>query len=100
MLVSTTLGEIVDSLEALDENSCIFARKPWNTDSLATVASLSDEFRVPAEIMDDGFAYFLEIAVAKEVLEVFGDRQPTLQERRNLILYYAESDAYPDWIYG
>lgn len=100
MLVSTTLGEIVDSLEALDENNCIFARKPWSTGTLATVAPLSEDFRVPAEIMDEGFEYFLEIHVAKEVVEVFGDRQPTLQERRNLILYYAENDAYPDWVYG
>jgi hypothetical protein len=100
MLVSTTLVEIVDSLEMLDEEHCIFARKPWSTDTFATVGPLTDDFRVPAEVADEGFEYFLEVHVATEVLEVFGTRQPNLQERRNLILYYAENDAYPDWVYS
>lgn len=100
MLVSTTLAEIMDSLETLDENHCIFARKPWSTDTLAVVGSLTDDFRVPAEMADEGFEYFLEVDIATEVLEVFGARQPTLHERRNLILYYAENDAYPDWRYS
>jgi hypothetical protein len=100
MLVSTTLAEIVDSLETLDEKHCIFARKPWSTDTLATVGSLADDFTVPAEMADEGFEYFLEVHVATEVLEVFEARQPTLHERRSLLLYYAENDAYPDWVYS
>jgi hypothetical protein len=100
MLVSTRLVEIVDSLEMLDVEHCIFARKPWSTDTFATVGPLIDDFRVPAEVADEGFEYFLEVHVATEILEVFGTRQPNLQERRNLILYYAENDAYPDWVYS
>ena len=99
MLVNTTLVEIVDSLEMLDEDHCIFARKPWSTNTLATVGPLTDDFRVPAEVGEE-FEYFLEVYVAIEVLEVFGTRQPNLQERRNLIFYYAENDAYPDWVYS
>jgi len=100
MLVSTTLAEVVDSLEAFNEDSCIFARKPWRTDAPAIVALLTDDFRIPAEMTDGGFEYFLEIHVAKEVLKLFENRQPTPQECRDLILYYAENDAYPDWVYG
>ena len=100
MLVSTTLAEIVDSLETLNEDHCIFARKPWSTDTLATVGPLTDDFRVPAEMGHEGFEYLLEVDIAKDVLEVFGARRPTLQERRNLILYYAENDAYPEWVYS
>ena len=100
MLVNTTLVEIVDSLEMLDEDHCIFARKPWSTNTLATVGPLTDDFRVPAEVAGEEFEYFLEVYVAIEVLEVFGTRQPNLQERRNLIFYYAENDAYPDWVYS
>lgn len=100
MLVSITLAEVLDSLEALNEDNCIFARKPWRTDALAIVALLTDDFRIPAEMTDEGFEYFLEVHVAKDVLKVFENRQPTPQECRDLLLYYAENDAYPDWVYG
>ena len=46
-----------------------------------------------------GFEYFLEVSLAKEVLSVFGARQPTDAERCRLLLYYAMHDAYPDWVY-
>ncbi len=100
MLVSIKLVEVLDSLDDLDEASCVFARKPWGLDALATIGSLTDDFRVPAKIANEGFEYFLEIHVAKELLEVLEDREPTLQERRHLLLYYAENDAFPDWVFN
>jgi len=71
MPVSTTLAEIVDSLETLDEEHCIFACKPWSTDTSATVVSLTYDFRVPAEMAGEGLEYFLEVHVAIDVLQVF-----------------------------
>lgn len=93
------LENALDQIHKMQDDEVIFAHKPWTLDSEADVGLLDNDFRVPKAISDRGFAYFLEATVAKEVLEVFGDREPTLDERRALLMYYAEHDAYPDWVY-
>lgn len=93
------LAEALDQVEDLDDDLVIFAKEPWSLHTDAMVDLLDDEFRPPQKIIDLGFSYFLEIAVAKEVLGVFGDRETTPEERSSLLMYYAENDAYPDWVY-
>jgi hypothetical protein len=92
------LVDILDSLEGLSDDHCIFVHKPWTLESLATVGPLTDDGRVPQTMINDGFHYFLEICLAKELLSDFSDRLTTLQKRRNLILHYALHDAFPDWV--
>jgi hypothetical protein len=48
---------------------------------------------------DRGFEYFLEVYLANELLESFGSKCRSVAERRDLIIHYAENDAYPDWIF-
>lgn len=93
------LESALDQVQQLQGDDVIFAKKPWTLDSEAEIASLDSDLRVPKEIADRGLAYFLEADVAREVLEVFGDHEPTLNEHRALLIYYAEHDAYPDWVY-
>jgi hypothetical protein len=93
------LAEALNQVEDLDDDLVIFAKKPWSFHSDAIVGLLDDDFKPPKKITDLGFSYFLEIAVAKEVLGVFGDRGTTIEERSSLLMYYAENDAYPDWVY-
>jgi hypothetical protein len=47
---------------------------------------------------DRGFEYFLEVDLAKELLEHFSSKLRSAAERRNLIIHYAENDAFPDWL--
>lgn len=93
------LESALDQVHKLQDDDVIFAKKPWMLDSEAEIGSLDSDLCVPKEITDRGLAYFLDANVAREVLEVFGDREPTLDESRALLLYYAEHDAYPDWVY-
>jgi len=48
--------------------------------------------------MADGYAYFLEVHTALE--DVLGDRASLLSDaqRVDAIIFYAENDAYPDWL--
>ena len=48
---------------------------------------------------DAGFKYFLGVSTAREVLEVFQGREPSLEEKIDCLLYYAENDAFPGWVY-
>lgn len=93
-----TLREIILAVEKLDENLVIFARKngEWDLDSPAALLLLNDAAEVDMHL--DDLTYFLEIGIAKEVLEVWGEwrggRKPTESERVDAVLYYANNDAY------
>lgn len=93
------LENALDQVEDLSDEYVIFARRPWNLNSDAKIGQLDNDFRVPKSLADQGFEYFIDAPVAKEVLSVFGTRKATVDQRRMLLLYYAENDAYPDWVY-
>lgn len=94
------LGEVARDLSVWSENAIICARKPWSGASECVVVEPEEDGRVPSEIQRQGLVYFLEVAVAQEALEVFGSRSPSSEEKLRLLLFYAENDAYPDWVYG
>jgi hypothetical protein len=95
------LGTFIDRLPGgFDDGLCIFAAKPWSATSPAAAVQLDDQFRPPKDVLEQGLAYFLEVHVANEVLEVFGDRPPNATEKRNLLIFYAENDAFPEWVYA
>jgi hypothetical protein len=91
------LETVVDQLQSLDEDATILARRPWSASSEAKVSSAGDVSRADAK--KSGFEYFLEVHVAREVLEVFGPRKANRDEKLRLLLHYAEHDAYPEWVY-
>ena len=93
-----TLSEIVANLHSLDEDLCIIAKRPWSGAADAHVVKLSDDFSVPKEHTSNGFEYFLEVSVARtEALEGIEHRL-SAEQRLAAILFYAENDAYPEWL--
>jgi hypothetical protein len=93
-----TLEEAVENLDALDSDALICVSRPWSRTSEARVVSTPDG-RAPKDVTEAGYEYFLGIDTAREVLEVFGKRTPSLTEKIDCLLYYAENDAYPTWVY-
>lgn len=94
-----TLAEAIVRLDSFGENRVICARAPWIPTSDCVVPELTEQLGVPQNVLREGYKYFLEVLVAKEALEVFGDRTPTDDERVRLVIHYAEKDAFPDWVY-
>lgn len=92
------LIDIANELESLDDNYVITCSgKPnWSPDSSASLV-LVEEFSEPS---NDVFIpnYFLEVFIAKEVLDVWknwrNERIPTADERCEALIYYAKNDAY------
>lgn len=58
-----------------------------------------ENFGIPTDVKEAGFSYFLEIFVAREVLEVLEGKPSTSEERVRLLIYYADNDAYPEWVH-
>lgn len=94
------LCELIDRIDFLNDDHCIFAAKPWSSEADSHVCPLGDKGEPPPELLSKGYAYFLEVHVAKEVLEVLSGHEATPEQKRNLLLFYAENDAYPPWVYG
>ncbi len=91
---------MVLKLGTLDEDAIICAKRPWSGASEARVVEPNEDLSLPMEITNAGFAYLVEVHVAREIMEVFGDKSPTLAEQVQLLIHYAENDAYPDWVYA
>jgi len=90
-----TLLEIVRTLNTLDDESTIYADEPWTETSealLVTNASANDRIDY---CRPDGKSYFIEISVAKEVIEDFANSQPeaSIEEVCSRLIYYAIYDA-------
>ena len=94
------LGQILNRVHELADDECIFARKPWSSTSEAVTSLLAEDYRMPSHVSDQGLDYFLEIHVAKEVLGSIGGRSVSEEEKVNLLVFYAENDAYPDWVFA
>lgn len=97
-----TLRDVVKWLERAGESEVsmktICLRAPWTADSEARVVELDEESRLPPDALSDGLKYFLEASVALEVLDGLRHRRIiTTEDACNLLLYYAENDAYPEW---
>ena len=92
----TTLLEIVRKLGSLDDELTIYARKPWTLESDAILEIEQHEGGLPLRARDGGFAYFLEVFIAQDLL---GDRSrtklapPTDEEVCALLIHYATHDA-------
>lgn len=91
------LREALDAIHQLDRRALICSRRPWLADSETLVVLPDESLRVPVSVKEAGYEYFLDVPTALEVLNVFGDRRPTADERFRLLVHYAENDAYPDW---
>ena len=91
-----TLIEAIQNLEPLDNESTIYAAQPWTESSAALVAPEPASGGRPAEAEKLGLEYFLEVFLAREVLEGWMtnlDAQPTLQEKCARLIQYAITDA-------
>lgn len=67
-------------------------------DAPATLIALSDVEGIGTNF--EGLQYFLEIEVAREVLDVWKQwrdgRIPTEKEKFEALTHYADNDAYPE----
>jgi len=90
------LIEAIRDLDSLDEESTIYAAEPWNENSEAIVAREPEAGGLPSEAERLGLKYFLEVFIAREVIEGWMsnlDAQPTLQQKCARLIKYAITDA-------
>lgn len=86
------LRQIIQDLQHVDGSLTICAATPWSADSDAELCPASTVLK------DCSLPYFLEVAVAKDVLLAWsfsrGGQMPSIEEQCRAIIYFAENDAY------
>lgn len=96
--IITTLAELSRKIETLDDDLIIYAEAnpAWSGNSAATVGPSNVDIEQLTKFK--GMPYFLEVWLAKEVLEVWQDwrngQVPTEQEALEALIYYATFDGY------
>ncbi len=100
-----TLGDVTRWLQAAPEQELsmktLCVREPWSAAAEARVVKVDEAGRLPRDVKASGLRYFLEATVAREVLDVLKTR-PTASQPEDacrLLIYYAENDGYPPWVY-
>ena len=91
-----TLIEAIRDLASLDEEHTIYAAKPWTPDSEVVLAEEPESGGLPEEAKRRGVKYFLEVFIAREVLDGWLENlktQPSLEEKCKRIIEYAINDA-------
>ena len=89
-----TLRDVVQALDEFDDEGMIYTDGSSPAARAAVVTDASDE----AANARVGLRYFLEVALAKDAVQVWsewrGSAQPTLDDKLMAISYYATRDAY------
>jgi hypothetical protein len=83
------LRDVVERIDGLDDELTIYAAAEWAPDSPVVVAKEPEAGGVPAEAA--GMRYFLEVAIAKEVLG--GLIELDLEKKTLRLIQYAITDA-------
>ncbi|HEY6871785.1 MAG TPA: hypothetical protein VI298_03545 [Geobacteraceae bacterium] len=101
------LHEVIESIESFPEDATIFAERingAFLPESEVELFELSDEemtkpIKEVAAIRTPGKDYFLEVFVAKEAIEGWqdyrGGNEVSASELTDVVIFYAENDAWP-----
>ncbi len=88
------LIDLVREIDAADEEAVIFVRPEWGPESDAALFPLTEDGHVTDEPIQLGLKYFLEVDIAREVLEEFaGKPQASDLEKCERLIHYAIYDA-------
>ncbi len=91
-----SLLEVISKLETFNEESTIYAAKPWTDQSKTLVLNESETGGLSIEAKKEDLKYFLEISIAKEFLDGWMahlDTEPTIREKCKRLIQYAINDA-------
>jgi hypothetical protein len=79
----------------MPENSVICAREPFHQSSEALIIQFEDDFSIPPQVKQEGYAYFLETDGVAELLEMICEKRSSRETKAEFVCYYASWDAYP-----
>lgn len=93
------LFDAVFQIVQMQDGSCICSRRPFHQSSEAVIVQLTPDYGVPEETKRQGFEYFLEKDGVIELLALAEGKLKSREAKVELVVYYADFDAYPAWFH-
>ena len=90
------LHDVISKIDEFDEDQTIYLRRPWAQDSPAMVAFEPDDGGLPAEAEEHGLGYFVEVAIARDIIEELEESHstpPAVSEQCERLIQYAATEA-------
>lgn len=91
------LIEAIFSVAGADRTAVICAREPFSCSADAVIATFTADFRVPDEVLEAGFQYFLGRDEVVKLLEQVAKKRASRESQAEFVAHYAMFDAYPSW---
>ena len=94
-----TLLVVIKELYSFPEDHVICATRPWTMHSDASVIPNTTSGSIAEIEAEFGKDYFLETHIAREVVEDWLSNftiRPSDEKLCEVVIHYAENDAYPD----
>ena len=94
--IDMTLQDVVSKIDEFDEDQTIYLQHPWTHTSTAIVEFEPDDGGLPSVAEELGLGYFVEVAVAREVLEDWESElstPPAVSEQCKRLIQYAATEA-------
>lgn len=90
------LREILIDSASMGEYDVVYAKRPWSLESAACIKRYEAGETVQQSFQSDSpFEYFLDAVLIQDIRSQVADAGKTLEEALDIILYYAENDAFP-----
>lgn len=89
-----TLRDVLSQADTYsrDDEMVVLMKTPWDIESSCVVLPAANI----READKNDFTYFLEIALIREIIHDYKNRQLGIDELCSRIIFYAENDAYMD----
>jgi hypothetical protein len=88
------LFDLVSKIDELDNELTIYALNPWIPLTEVVCATEPENGRVPTELKQLGYTYFLEVFIASEFIEdLSSSSTASAQERCERLILYASKDT-------
>ena len=86
---------LTQKLYSLDSEKTIYAKKPWFPETKVELREEPESGLIPDDLARQGYEYFLEVFIAKEVIPDLSHVEPslTLEQWCERLIYYAKNDA-------
>ena len=96
--VKMTVEEALASVSIMPATQSLVARSPLTWGAEALFVSLTDDYRVPAEVLDAGYKYLLDAEDINHILEYAKTKKLSSRSVAELVIHYSVNDAFPAWI--
>lgn len=93
-----TIEEAVSRWLEMSEGSVLVAKPPLTWGAEAMFVELTDDYRVPQPVQDEGYEYLLGREDIANLVDFLNGKRVSGRTSAEFVIHYAMNDSAPAWI--